>query len=145
MLIGIILLVFSYRSPSKTSNSKPMFRIFRGNTPKRIEFYILTGFATLWTIVLSGVLITEYISLSNALVENRYAIVEGVVTQFDPMPYTGRKDESFTVNGIKFKYSDYLVTNAFNNTKSHGGPIDEGKYVKIYYYDGKILRLWVKE
>jgi hypothetical protein len=85
-----------------------------------------------------------------------YRTVEGYVNNFDPMPYGGHKNESFCVNGIYFEYSNYgRIANykSFNNTKSHGGPIDEGKYIKVDYIivnigledRNLIMRLLVKE
>jgi hypothetical protein len=60
--------------------------------------------------------------------------VEGVVSQFDPMPASGHKNESFRVNGIPFAYSDFDMTNpGFRNATSHGGPIKEGLPVRIWY------------
>ncbi len=60
--------------------------------------------------------------------------VEGVVSQFDPMPASGHKNESFNVNGVPFKYSDFDLTNpGFRNTTSHGGPIKDGLPVRIWY------------
>jgi hypothetical protein len=61
------------------------------------------------------------------------------------MPYGGHETESFTVKNEKFEYSDFIFNSAFNNTKSHGGPIDSGKYVRIWYSEGRILRLWINE
>ena len=75
---------------------------------------------------------------------NRAKIVEGPVTSFHPMPYSGHDYESFVVNGVGFKYSE-AVTSGFNNTASHGGPIHEGLMVRIWHYKGKILRLDIKE
>jgi hypothetical protein len=45
------------------------------------------------------------------------------------------------VHGVRFQYSDYVITAGFNNTSSHGGPIREGLPVRIWYLDGEILRL----
>jgi hypothetical protein len=59
------------------------------------------------------------------------------------MPYGGHADEKFTVNGATFSYSDYSVTAGFNNTKSHGGPIDEGKRVRVTHLGNIIVRLEV--
>lgn len=69
------------------------------------------------------------------------SIAEGPVTNFIPMPYTGHSMESFTLNGHRFSYSDYVVTSGFHNTISHGGPIHEGLYVRITYSGNSILRL----
>ncbi|MBX9769509.1 MAG: hypothetical protein K2X47_19690 [Bdellovibrionales bacterium] len=54
--------------------------------------------------------------------------------------------ESFMVSGVRFQYSDYVVTDGFNQTASHGGPISKGAYVRICY-DPKgnhILRLEIR-
>jgi len=75
-----------------------------------------------------------------------YSVVEGAVSQFHPMPYSGHDSERFTVEGVSFKYSDYDQSQGgFNNTSSHGGPIREGKRVRIAYREGRILKLWVEK
>ena len=98
---------------------------------------------------------TELIKLKEDYRNNNYEIVEGIVSNFDPMPYGGHKEETFDVNGICFSYSDYGSTvgykDTFRNTRSHGGPIYAGAYVKIYYIhdekfkDNFIIGLWIKE
>jgi len=79
-----------------------------------------------------------------------YREVEGVVDEFFPMPHGGHIDESFIVGKVKFEYSDYADFGyGFNNTKSHGGPIDQGKVVRIWYTPvgerNIILRLEIRE
>src|SRR4029450_8617064 len=50
-------------------------------------------------------------------------LVEGPIENFRPMPYGGHAQESFTVAGVSFKYSDYdLSTCGFRNTSSPRGP-----------------------
>jgi hypothetical protein len=119
-------------------------KYFRKDFPL-VRFIIMAGFMFIWVSVALFTSINEYITFKKALIENKYQVVEGYVENFNPMPYEGHQSESFKVKGIKFEYSDYVSTYAFHNSKSHGGPIDEGKYVKIYYFEGKILRLWVKK
>ena len=135
-IAGLILFILLRKRSTRLSKHPVLFLIF---------ICCWLGFAVLWTGTSVASTYSEYIDLKNALVNNAYYTVEGVVDNFHPMPYAGHEHETFTVQGIQFEYSDYLVTNAFNNTKSHGGPIDQGKFVKIYYYEGKIIRLWVKE
>ena len=77
----------------------------------------------------------------SAMRNNRAAFIEGIVTDFKPMPYTGHAMESFVVYGVRFEYSDYVITAGFNNTTSHGGPIREGLPVRIWYRAIEILRL----
>jgi hypothetical protein len=57
------------------------------------------------------------------------------------MPAGGHDDESFDVNGRHFHYSDYEVSAGFHNTSSHGGPLYEGAYVRIWCLGNDIARL----
>jgi hypothetical protein len=77
----------------------------------------------------------------SAFEAGRYATVEGVVTDFHPMPYAGHGDECFSVNAQRFCYSDYNLAPGFRNTASHGGPIRGGVHVRIAYMGPTILRL----
>jgi hypothetical protein len=131
VVIGIVVILFMKKNGVKRS--------------KIIFMYFWTGFGVLWTTIAFIGTGSEYISCIRAMNNGTYKEVEDLVENFDPMPHSGHKDESFTVKGILFKYSDFGPSAGFNNAKSHGGPIDEGKYVQIKYYDGKILQLWVKE
>lgn len=71
-----------------------------------------------------------------------YKVVEGTVTNFKPMPRSGHAEESFSVNGVTFFYSDYNLSHAgFHNAASHGGPIRQGLHVKISYHDDRILKV----
>jgi hypothetical protein len=70
-----------------------------------------------------------------------YWLVEGVVTDFKPMPYEGHTMECFSVQEERFCYSDYVITPGFRNTASHGGPIRDGLPVRIADRGGVILRL----
>jgi hypothetical protein len=67
------------------------------------------------------------------LAQNKAYVVEGVIEQFHPMPKSGHDTERFIVDGVEFAYSDYFSTPAFNNTRSHGGPLHEGLMVRIYF------------
>jgi hypothetical protein len=67
-----------------------------------------------------------YARAREAYMEGQYATIEGTVTNFHPMPYSGHQNETFSVNGLQFSYSDYVLVPCFNNTSSHGGPIHEG-------------------
>jgi hypothetical protein len=78
--------------------------------------------------------------------ENRCWMVEGPVDHFVPMPYGGHASESFSVHGVPFKYSDFMITGGFNNTVSHGGPITSDSHVRICYdpSNNVILRLEIR-
>ena len=102
-----------------------------------------TAFAGLWTLVVAVGTYSDYSSLQQIYRQGQSRLVEGKVENFHPMPYTGHDLESFTVNGVKFEYSDYVVTPGFNNTSSHGGPIRENLQVRIHYLNNAILKLEV--
>jgi hypothetical protein len=77
---------------------------------------------------------------------NSANVTEGYVENFDPAPATGHKYESFTINGKKFRYSDYDISRGgFNQTQSHGGPMYEGRWVRISYVGDTILKIEVRE
>jgi hypothetical protein len=84
-----------------------------------------------------------YARAKDAYVQGQYSTVEGTVTNFHPMPYSGHKEETFSVNGVQFSYSDYVLIPCFNNTASHGGPIHEWLRVRIAYSGNCILKLEV--
>lgn len=83
----------------------------------------------------------EYYSIKHSFATGEYKVVEGVVTNFVPMPYSGHALESLKVNGVPFSYSDNELTWGFNNTALHGGPIHEGIYVRISYIGNIIIKL----
>ncbi len=79
----------------------------------------------------------------NTYLDGQYSIVEGPVADFHPMPYSGHQMETFSVNGVQFSYSDYVIVPCFNNAASHGGPIHQGLRVRIAYSGDCILKLEV--
>jgi len=85
----------------------------------------------------------DYACLSKAIDSARVSVVEGVVNQFQPMPYTGHAMEHFCVNANCFAYSDYVITAGFNHTSSHGGPIREGLPVRVTFVGSTIVKLEV--
>jgi len=104
------------------------------------------AFAILWTGGAFWQSYSEHLRHAALARQNQCSIVEGRVQNFVPMPYAGHADESFSVSGVAFRYSDFKVTDAFNNTASHGGPIDASSYVRICYdpQDNAILRLEIR-
>ena len=109
--------------------------------------FALPIFALLWTVGVFWATYPEYLRYKSLAEENRCRVVEGPVEHFVPMPYGGKTLESFSVAGVQFKYSDFRITNAFNHTSSHGGPINAGSYVRICYEPSRnaIIRLEVRD
>jgi len=104
---------------------------------------VFLGFAIFWTAITFISTLGAYLKDREALLSGKASYVEGVVTNFVPMPYQGHAQESFSVKGVPFNYSDYGVTAGFNNSSSHGGPIRQGLYVRIWYSGNDILKLQI--
>lgn len=106
--------------------------------------FVFFGVACCWTAAVVSSTYLKYRSLTRALQDGRVSVVEGPVDQFVPMAYTGHSLERFSVAGITFAYSDFVVTGGFNNTSSHGGPIRLGRYIRVTYVGEDIVRLEIR-
>jgi hypothetical protein len=132
MIIPVFLVLIGY--------SISVFNIFFNKSKGgKKSYYIIFGiffgtFALLFgAMTIPGNFLTYY-ETKEIYESKKYKIVEGLVENFDPMPYGGHKNETFTLNGIEFSYSDFVGGYGFNNTKSHGGPIDQNKKVRLTYF-----------
>jgi hypothetical protein len=88
-----------------------------------------------------------YLSRRNhlALLANgRYEIAEGKVENFRPMPDDGSLNESFSISGHSFSYSDHddlEITDCFNQTALHRGPIHASMVLRLKFIDNCILQI----
>ena len=105
--------------------------------------FFFFGFAVLWTLVSFGSTYRDYQAQVSAIEHGSAKVIEGSVSNFQPMPVTGHAMERFCVQGTCFAYSDYVITAGFNNTSSHGGPIREGLPVRVTYVGCSIVKLEV--
>ena len=110
---------------------------------------ILTGGMLLFATVVLSVLflkpLFEWRLYNHLITAEEAPCVEGVITDFKPMPEGGHADESFIVDGRRFRYSSYDITSGFNKTVVRGGPLKEGMNVKLWYYEGVILKIQSKQ
>jgi hypothetical protein len=84
--------------------------------------------------------------LSRALAGPGHEVVRGVVRDLRPMPKNGGSAESFSVADRFFSYSDdwrLKPTLCFNQTLTHGGPIQNGLPLQVTFVDNCILRIEV--
>src|SRR5687768_7201522 len=100
--VGTVVLIF--RGKDKSSSQTDQTRWF---------LYCFIGFSLLIATVAFVGTFTQYWRLREALRTGRFLVVEGEVVDFVPMPVHGHADESFTVNGRRYKYSDYEVSAGF--------------------------------
>jgi hypothetical protein len=111
---------------------------------KKFAFFFL-GFAVLGTSVSFIRTYGDYRTLLNAERTNALQVVEGVVSNFNPMPATGHTLERFCVAAQCFTYSDFVVSAGFNHTTSHGGPIRNGLAVRVTHLGNTIAKLEVAD
>lgn len=104
---------------------------------------VLLAIAIPWTVFAFLGTLAGYWGLASALRDGRCEVVEGVVSDFHPMPRGGHSTESFVVEGRRFEYSDFNLSAGFNNAASHGGPIRNGVRVRIHHLGNDIARLEV--
>jgi len=109
----------------------------------RMGLFILISF--IWTMIIWIGSMRPYLDAKEALKEGGVGEVSGLVENFRPIPPRDHGNESFSVKGIYFEYSPAEINFGFDKPQSHGGPIYEGRYVRIQYFEGRILRLWVKK
>jgi hypothetical protein len=109
--------------------------------------YVYLGFAVFWTVTAFAATFAPYWKHRTMERDNACRTIEGTVDNFVPMPATGHAEESFSVADVPFSYSDYVVSDGFNNAASLGGPIRAGQHVRICYdpETSAILRLEIRD
>ncbi|PKL92735.1 MAG: hypothetical protein CVV21_02980 [Candidatus Goldiibacteriota bacterium HGW-Goldbacteria-1] len=100
---------------------------------RKIFHFAYIGFTLFLMISAYYSLFNEYFNLKNALISGKCKVVEGIITDFKPMPYNGHQQEEITVQGVTFNFSDFSMTSSYRNTVSHGGLLKSGVKVRIYY------------
>lgn len=116
---------------------------------RRPSARIFGYFMIMCGILFAGVKSVEWYIARRAQVHNllagRYETVEGTIEDFHPIPRYGSSEESFTISGHHFSYSDLEPTPCFNQTALHGGPVRSGMLVrvKVKVIDGCILHIEV--
>ena len=116
-------------------------RRFGWKQPPWLFAIFFCAFGLFWLCTAGMSVLREDFQMKTAFQTGNFQVVEGVVTDFHPMPYEGHQDECFSVQDQRFCYSDYGVTSGFHNATSHGGPIQAGLPVRIAYVGNNILRL----
>jgi hypothetical protein len=144
LIFVVIGLVIFFGPKAIRATGAPLFN-FQSKWQKFFKYYFL-GFSVLWTSVMFFSTYSQHQRHKKLIEEGGCKVVEGPVENFVPMPYGGHGDESFTVSGVRFQYSDFTVTDGFNNTSSHGGPINKDSNVRICYdpSGNHILRLEIR-
>lgn len=100
---------------------------------------------TFWTIFM-GVLFFQSAKVLKDFRFGQAQTMEGEVTDFSPMPPTGHATESFTLNGVRFAYSNLEFHGpCFDRTVTVGGPIKNGLHVRVTRVVNCIVKLEVAD
>jgi hypothetical protein len=84
--------------------------------------------------------------LVDAYKQQRYEIAEGDVKVLHSQPATGHtKGDVIRVGGAQFEINYFYATPAYHNTIAHGGVLKESTRVRLYHYNGEILRVDVEK
>jgi len=80
-------------------------------------------------------LIKEHFQYKEIYKSGEMYVVEGLVEDFHPMPFSGHDIESFTVNDVYFQYNGVgEIVNGYNRPKCYGGVVEgNGQHLKIKY------------
>ena len=136
MLMGISMFLFP-RFWEKIPFRGPEFM-------RRYSPHILTGFATLWTLLALVGTYSDYSYAKSQYLQGKAEVVEGTVSNFKPgTNERGSAYESFCVKDHCFTYSDYGEQTGFNTMAIHGGPIREGLSVRVTFVGNTIVKLEV--
>lgn len=70
-----------------------------------------------------------------------YLIADGPIEKLVEQPWKGHRSSIFTVDGVRFSYYDYDVETDDGGAVIAEGCVREGKPARIFYSDGRILRI----
>ncbi len=96
----------------------------------------LFGFISLiGTLVMIPSKIIERKNIERIIHTQSFNMVEGYVENFLPSDSLKRNDESFEINGVRFRYSETDDFYGYSKIASNGGIINSnGEYYKLSYY-----------
>ncbi len=111
-----------------------------------VPYFVGIG-GMLWVVAVFWGTYSQYQRPRMLVLTNTCRTVEGPVQAFDPMPFSGHGQETLTVAGVTFRYSNYIVSDAFNDTTVLGERIKPGTYFRVCYDpgDNAILRLEMRD
>jgi len=121
-----------------------------GSSPKKWYGPI---FLSGWGIVWLGFHLPFYLdekrsieTLIDAYRSKRYQIMEGTVEVRHEQPASGHdKGDVIAIGGREFEINFFRICPSYNVTISHGGALRPGVYARLSCYDGKILRVEIRE
>jgi len=121
--------------------------LYRDRDPHPLSLPLL---AVACSVVAFAVTYTQYRRLRMALDQGSYRLVEGVVARIDSQEVgdSTRPERVMIVtpsDTVWYRFTPNLLTPAFNQAPSRGGPLREGAFVRIADVGGQIVRLEIRK
>lgn len=137
-VVGIAFILFSVSNIEKKKDKDTAKFLQHGKQSLPTAFALLFMIPGIIGILLSGVTVYNFLCNHNTITERIASddvyVVEGYVEDFHPMSAGGHDMEHFEINGVYFEYSNFTISNTYNQTLSHGGVITHnGQYLLIKY------------
>ncbi len=112
-----------------------------------LPFYIWTGFALLWTIGVGSDIIARRWHYKAILANRQYQETEGPVEHFSTYFHQKWRTQydRFTVNQAYFDMKAKGFRKVPADIDSSGQALADGRWVKVQYEGGVLLKLWVKQ
>lgn len=84
----------------------------------------------------------QYLNFSTIYNNKQYNLAEGTVSVLHTQPATGHDaGDIVRIDGVEFEINYFHLTLGYNKTIAHGGLLQEGVYARVYYHNGAILRV----
>ena len=118
----------------------------KGLKKYKIATITITSLAILISLLVA---ISQYIEYKQivALIEKKDIQVEqGKIAQYQPIDLSNHGSfETFSINGVKFAYSDYHRISGYHHACINGGLIcEEGQEIRVSYYTKKEINYIIK-
>jgi hypothetical protein len=120
-------------------------RFAKGKQFYQIVGGFVAGLATFFFLLLSMRLVPDFVELRSAYRRGDSTVVKGIVENFHPAPVLGGLKESFIIHGVVFSYYLLDANACFHNDPPRRGPIRAGLDVQIFYKDGCIQRVDIRQ
>ena len=119
---------------------------YKGLKKYKIATIIITSIAIFLSILVG---ISQYISYKEIVAQiekGNIHVEEGKISDYKPIDSSNHGSlESFSLNGVKFAYSDYHRISGYHHACANGGIIClEGQQVRLSYYTKKELNYIIK-
>lgn len=125
MTAFIVSAYFSMRNKSYTNELLLRFKS---------QSLLGAAFALFCLLIVTAYELKIYFETASVLDNKQYSVVEGRVSDYEPLPPGGHGVEQFRVDSLYFSLNEYdLGTVGYNKAASQGGVIRPNLYVRIWY------------